>query len=669
MAISSCGGAAVKNPPTFVEMYLQQEESSLLSMQRKVESPLRAEGDYDETIYSHSDFHIAVITNGVNYDLLYSVELNDSLLGSCVYTNQSLAYKADATIIVESDNSYTTEIILTIPGSSSHDSYRSERTITLSKILFSRDTVDGTFPADIPTNTDTVIDFEVLAVNYFDETLGYSVVMTDGYIDVDLRPDNVEYTMASSAGVTDIVIPATINEYPVRSIFLEELMWVEHLTIEGAMEDVFIIGHFASLLTLDISGLVHELEPTTPTFKELAITALLPELTTLTISDTSGYRLFMKYNDQSLNDYYLDYGDDGLDAPYSFSALTSIVFDNCMFADMYFGGDMYNGGFPLLETMTVTDSNIGTLWFGDGDTLFGELVSLDFSSSQFSSINLNGTRPETSPAAVLILATGSYGYIEIKGDLWGDLVLTDVTVGNLLVTNTFGIYSPMTKLELSHVTFNGMNPGLRLVGNYPDLATIDIEYVTNGEISIGSVGAVYDSLTSITLAHIDGSRFYLGDRSSDFPLLAQVTITDSEFENGIRFGYETSSFASLATILIQDVDAASIVMGFTGDVFAGLELIHLLNVTLSGAFAIQGVTANLLEAIVCQNVAMASLSVTIVCVGFDFYFDTVTISATMYIGDTCDTIYVSNDPATSWPYYARAVELGIPVMTGTYSPT
>lgn len=155
LALSGCNQAAVKNPPRFVEMYLHEEQSSISQQHSRIQTPKLVQTEHDGQVFSHQDFFIAIITNGTNYDLLYSVELVDSLLGTCIYTNQSLQYKADATITVESNSTYTTEVLLTIPGSTSHTSYLSERTITLTKILFSRDNVNGTFAAEIPSNTNT----------------------------------------------------------------------------------------------------------------------------------------------------------------------------------------------------------------------------------------------------------------------------------------------------------------------------------------------------------------------------------------------------------------------------------------------------------------------------------------------------------------------------------
>lgn len=668
MALASCG-AAVKNPPKFVEMYLQQEESSLMSQTRNRSSPMQAEGDYDEIIYSHSDFHIAVITNGVNYDLLYSVELNDSLLGSCVYTNQSLAYKADATIIVEPNNTYTTEIILTIPGSTDHATYLSDRTITLSKILFSRDTVDGTFPADIPSNTDTVLAFEVHAVNYMDADLGFPVVMNNGYIDVILRPGSPEYTLAVGANKTALTIPETINGYPVRSIFLETLTWVQHLTIQGASESVFIIGDFQALVTLSISHVWHELESLNPTFKELALTALFPVLETLTFSHCNGYRLYLSYNSDSLNADYEAYAGDKLASPYSFTSLKEITIDDCMFADVYVAGDRYNVGFPALETITITDCNIGTLWFGDDGTMFGALNMLSCDNCHFSSMYIEGTRLETLPAAILDLTNGSYGHMEIKGNLWGDLSLAEITIGSLLITHVLYKYVQMTSVQLSHITFNGTNPGLRLVGYFPLLQTIALNHVTNGTISIGDVGSEFDSLTSIALSHVSGSGLNIGERSAIFPELTTIDIADCVFTNNMRFGYENSEYASLESIMIQNTTAANFTVGFVNDLFGALKLIYLADVTLTGGISIQGITSSAMQAFVCQNVVVSTMNVTIVCTGYDFYFAGTTISSSFYISDSCKRIFVTNNPATSWPYYARATELGIPVYTGTYNPS
>jgi hypothetical protein len=82
-------------------------------------------------------FTVVVETNGLNYDFaLIASSLNDSLLGPCVYTDQSKPTTPHSSIKVEADDSYTTTVSLTIPGSTEHDTYLSDRTISLTKILF-----------------------------------------------------------------------------------------------------------------------------------------------------------------------------------------------------------------------------------------------------------------------------------------------------------------------------------------------------------------------------------------------------------------------------------------------------------------------------------------------------------------------------------------------------
>jgi hypothetical protein len=78
VAISSCksstsGEVNVNDPPTFVEMYVDDGSSSISTRKQKLSDPLREETSYDESIFGDTDFSIVVVTNGPNYDLLYSV--------------------------------------------------------------------------------------------------------------------------------------------------------------------------------------------------------------------------------------------------------------------------------------------------------------------------------------------------------------------------------------------------------------------------------------------------------------------------------------------------------------------------------------------------------------------------------------------------------------------
>lgn len=124
--LTGCNGAVVDNPPEFVEMYLDDEEVVVPPAESISMGLYNQKIDYDDAIYSDTNFQVVVTTNGANYDLLYSVELNDSELGECVYTDQSETYHATSTIKVEADQSYTTEVSLTIPGSTGHTTYLSD---------------------------------------------------------------------------------------------------------------------------------------------------------------------------------------------------------------------------------------------------------------------------------------------------------------------------------------------------------------------------------------------------------------------------------------------------------------------------------------------------------------------------------------------------------------
>lgn len=85
--LAGCSGATVDDPPEFVEMYLDDEEVVVPPAESISTGLYNQKIDYDDAIYSDTNFQVVVTTNGANYDLLYSVELNDSELGECVYTD------------------------------------------------------------------------------------------------------------------------------------------------------------------------------------------------------------------------------------------------------------------------------------------------------------------------------------------------------------------------------------------------------------------------------------------------------------------------------------------------------------------------------------------------------------------------------------------------------
>ncbi|MDD4595827.1 MAG: hypothetical protein PHQ30_03790, partial [Candidatus Izemoplasmatales bacterium] len=250
---------SVDNPPEFVEMYLN--EPSVLQAtdfrSNSTEGILLIDEDltddviYDGVLMSESDFEVVVVTNGINYDLLFSVEVTDSALGVCVYTDQSVLYVASATVTVETDGTYTTTIALTIPASTGLTTFLSERTISLTKILFTRDTANGTFPADIPENSTTSLLFEIHATEYFDETIGLPIkVNDDGLVDIILTPDSEYYAQAQTSALSEVIIPEVVNGYDIGSVILMDLNWIINMTVTGANQDVFIMGDFAALTSL-----------------------------------------------------------------------------------------------------------------------------------------------------------------------------------------------------------------------------------------------------------------------------------------------------------------------------------------------------------------------------------------------------------------------------------
>jgi hypothetical protein len=669
---SGCtGGINVKNPPQFVEMYVDEDASPIVStlQPKSMFTTFKySENDDDKAIYSHEDFFIVVVTNGTNYDLLYSVELEDSLLGTCIYTDQSLTYKANATINVESDNSYTTEISLTIPGSTSHTSYLSERIITLTKILFSRDTVDGTFPADIPSNADTILNFEIHAVNYFDSDLGYPVIINEGYIDINLKVGTSEYTATKNNEKPDLIFPASINGYQVRSLYLESLDWITSLTIEGAFEHIYIVGNYDLLEILSISNIEHTITIINPTYKELAITGHFPVLESLILDDCHGYNIYLKHYLASVNDDYNNHLTSVVGIPYSFPTLENIEITSCSLHEIYIGGDTHGVSFPLLTTVSFLQTSIGNLYFGNELNEFASLLTIEANDCHFSNMSIAGFKDVELPPATIHLQSGNYGFFELVGDAVGVIDADEVTFDGILINSRSTRPSRLSNLQLDQVTLNGMTDSLRLNGDFSLLETISLTDFEGGQILVGNATSKFPLLTSISLDNITAASLQIGDRDCEFDALTDITIDQSIFTDSIVIGYENSKYKVLSTITISEVTASSIMIGRNDDTFLALELIYLENVTLTDTFEIKSISAVDLDTIVLINVTMDSLSVAVILASYNIYIDNVTITATIYISDTCLAIYVPEDPSSTWIYYEDATALGIPVITGTYSP-
>jgi len=70
--------------------------------------------------------------------------------------------------------------------------------LSITKILFSRDTVDGTFPADIPENSTTALYFQIHALNYLDTELGLPLSVDGDHVNIILDPDSSFYDDAET---------------------------------------------------------------------------------------------------------------------------------------------------------------------------------------------------------------------------------------------------------------------------------------------------------------------------------------------------------------------------------------------------------------------------------------------------------------------------------------
>ncbi len=668
--LASCNshGSSAQNvadPPEFISMYLDRSTSPIVpsdAHRRGAFNPKYAE-DVDEAIYSESDFAVIVTTNGQNYDLLYSVEVVDSLLGTCIYTDQSLLYKANSTIIVESDSTYTTEVSLTVPGSTEHDSYLSTRTITLTKILFSRDTVSGTFPADIPSNSDTLLTFEVHAINYTSADFGYPVHLENGKINLSFKPGDALYDIAAMLNKTTWEIPNTINDYPIGSIYLEDIDWITSLTIAGASNDVFILGDFAALTTLSISGFNHEVIPTAPVYKHLTINHDAPLLTTVTITDCVGYSVYLGENTETQNSNYLAYKTAASTNLYNFENMTSLTINTSSLSTLKLGADSHNETFSALTDVTITSCHIGYLEFGNEGNYFDALENISASLSLFGTAKFYGSKNVVEDAATLSLDNGAYGYMEIKGSVFDKIETDTVTFSGLIIRGGFAHPSRLTELIMSDVGINGIGGNFHLIGNHPSLTTIALTNIDCGELIIGSTENEFPNLTSISFDYISGNSISVGDRDTLFSKLAILSLNHITLTGNIRIGYETAEYPLLTTLTVSYIAAANFFFGRGGEVCTLLEEISFENVALTGDLTIAGVILPALDTIYFTNVAIASLNLSTVNAHYHAFIDNLTLTSYLNINSDCVGIYVTELDPTTWPYYDVATALSISVAT------
>lgn len=693
--------AGVKNPPVFIEMYLNPasvlsetgglpetpegwlllEETTTTTEEETTTTVTTGPEDAGD-IYSESDFEVVVVTNGANYDLLFSVELTDSELGPCVYTDQSTLYHATSTIEVQKDGTYNTVTVLTIPGSAVPETYLSERTITLSKILFTRDTVDGTFPADIPENTDTSLLFTVHALEYFDPTVGLPVrVNADGKLDIVLTPDSPFYAAAQAAAVAVVDLPSTLNGYPIGKIWLEDLPWVTEMSLSGGTDHCFLLGDFSSLESLAFDAFYFSTPQET---RHITMTGTFSSLETLEFNDIQGFRVFVgRDNVIDLTEY-----DDYLEAvptpDCDFTALKTVDVWGSHLGILRIGRDF--GGFPTpeqeavvldysaLETVTIDESGVSDVELGGPTTDFSALASFAVTDSSFGTVYVAGTKPaEAAGAAITYLRTTQEYTLYLSGSAVSTMTFTASELGGLDLDDAAG----EVPSKLSAVTLTDSDPAdsqgsFNLHGVFPALLTLNLADFALGEMRLGDVGSVFDALTTISLSGLTGSNLWIGERDASFPALTEITITNCAFQN-VRIGRETAAYPLLEEIRVEGCTiTGDLVFGYMGGVFTVLELIDVLNTDVGDELLVGPGTTGFpaLDAVMIRHTDCVTFGLFVYAGTYELFFEnsTATVNFGVAGSEFLTQIFVSENPATSWAHYAYATDLGIPVVTGTGMP-
>ena len=686
--------AGVKNPPVFVEMYLNpgsvlsetgglpekpegwllleetttttEEETTTTTTTTTTTGPEDA-GD----IYSESDFEVVVVTNGANYDLLFSVELTDSELGACVYTDQSTLYHATSTIEVQKDGSYTTTTVLTVPGSAVPETYLSERTITLSKILFTRDTVNGTFPADIPENTDTSLLFTVHAREYFDATIGLPVrVNGDGKLDIVLTPESPFYAAAQTAAVAVVTLPSTLNGYPIGEIWLEDLPWVTQMSLSGGTDHCFLLGDFSALQSLSLSSFYFSTPQQT---RHITITGTFSALETFELNDIQGYRVFVGLDNVIDSTEYDAYRETGPVPACDFTALKTVDVWGSHLDILRIGRDLADFPFTALETVAVDESGVSTVELGGQNTDFAALSSFTVTDSTLGSVYLAGTKPAASAgAAVTYLRTTQTYTLYFSGSAFATLSFTESDLGGLDLDDADG----EVPSKLSAVTFTGSNMtqsqnSFRLHGVFPALLTLNLADFALGELRLGDVGSVFDALTTLSLSGLTGSNLWIGERDAAFPVLTEIAITDCVFGN-VRIGGENADYPLLEEIRVEGTDiTGDLIFGYQGGSFDALDLILVSDAEVGDELLVGPSTAMAaLDSVVIRRTACVTFGLHVYSGTYALYYEESTASVNFNVAESqyLTHIWVSADPATSWTHYAYATGMGIPVTTGIWIP-
>ncbi len=683
VGVSGCNDSTtVNNPPEFVEMYLNGGATSLAFAQEYHPTLIRlsddetttdtetttAETEYDGVIFSLAHFHVVVVTNGANYDLLYSVEIDDSELGECIYTDQSTLYEATSTIIVEDDGTYTTVVSLTIPGSDAPEEYLSERTISLTKILFTRDTVDGTFPAEIPDNSTTSLLFQVMARNYFDVELGLPLAVNGDNVDILLSPDSNYYDQAEALAMTTLVIPHEINGYEVGKVFLKDLPWVTSLQIRGGTDDIFVLGDFSALTTLVIDG--PEFVSLTG-FKNITLTADFAALTSISIANVSRYNLFLVKNDVIDDPEYSEYATDP-EMPYAFPALTALFIFNSVLDWVKIGADPESAiPFPSLETIAIADSVVGnSVFIGAEANVFDQLASVTVSGSNIGSLEIAGTKDTAeTPATLSVSASTVANNLTIRGSLISTLTFTTSILGNLIIEGGEINPSMFSGITFDDTTFEASQGLLNINGSHPHLVNLAIIGVDLNQINIGEVDSVFEHLVDIVIADVSAWSIRIGERDVSFPLLEGLQLTNIDCGWNVTIGGESAVYSALERIEIASFSAQNVTIGgvltdmsaVTTIICGGLEIVDTFTISSQTDFS-------LLENIAILNLTADHVNINPGNATYDLHIDSLE-ATTLYIAmPGCQKIYLPEMDVTTWDFYDYATSASIPMETGTYTP-
>jgi hypothetical protein len=559
-------------------------------------------------------------------------------------------------------------VVLTIPGSSDHTTYLSERTISLTKILFSRDTVTGTFPADIPDNTTTSLLFEVHAIQYFDADLGLPVTVNDGAVDIILNPESPAYAQAETAAVSAITIPNTLNGYPIGDIVLESLDWVISLEINGAKRDVMILGDYPLLTTLTLDGLEFIAVPALSSTQYLIINGQCPLLTDLTIRHTRGYDIYLSEVSYSQNEIYDAYLESLSLAPYGYPALENITIEDCHANVLKIGADQHDVAFDGLIEFSLADSIIGTLTFGNEDNDFENIESVDLATTSISSASFSGTKPPEETAAAFSADAVTIDWIlSFSGSLFSTVSLTDSFMGEVTIQGGTAEASRFSGISVVSTLFNRNSPRLNIYGSHPELTTFNISNASIPSLKIGDIESVFAHLTEISFSNFQGGNLVIGDRDCQFPLLEEISLLNVDCGGYIRIGGENATYSVLDSLTFENVEARSVDIGYYGPVMDTLRLIMLKNVIVEETITTQAAFDSL-DTIVIDSVTTNALNINAYGALYEIYFNQLTTQNLYLLSTNCSKIYVTESPVTEWEYVDDSDLTDIPIETGTYVP-